>query len=107
MTVIELYRIAREFEGTPAELQTVLRERCGNVISVGDDLSFVVRLPSEIHLDVDLLESLGGKRKKLYPFRNCCIFGRGYIAWDGKFLRISREIDEKILEKILTSLDVE
>ncbi len=106
MGVIELYRIARNFSGSPAELQSLLKEKCQNVISVGDDLSFVVKLNNEIEIDETLIERLNAKRKRMYPFKNCIVVEKGYVAWDGRFLRISRDIDEKILEKILTSLNI-
>ncbi len=107
MDLTELYRIARNFKGSPAELQTLLRQKSRNVVSVGDDLSFVVRLDGTVSIDENILEEMDGKWKRLYPFRNCYVFERGYIAWDGRFLRVSREIDEKILEKILSSLNIE
>lgn len=107
MDILRLYRIARNFSGTPAELQSILRNECENVVSVGDDLSFVVRLLSDVSVDEDILKSLGGRKKKMYPFRNAWVFERGYIAWDGRFLRISRDIDEDALKKILASLNID
>ncbi|NOY12030.1 MAG: hypothetical protein GXO67_08150 [Archaeoglobi archaeon] len=107
MDLLKLYRMAREFDGSPAELQSLLREECEDVVSVGDDLSFVVRFPEEVRLSEDTLAEIGGRKRKLYPFRNAWFFERGYIAWDGRFLRISREIDESVLKKILASLNVD
>ncbi|WP_457590372.1 hypothetical protein [Geoglobus sp.] len=106
MKILELYRIAKSFSGSPAELQSVLKELCEDVVSVGDDLSFVVRFGNSITVDESLLEELGGRRRKLYPFRNAWFFEKGYIAWDGRFLRISRELEEEVLKKILASLNV-
>ncbi|WP_456369451.1 hypothetical protein [Geoglobus sp.] len=107
MDILRLYRIARKFSGTPAELQSVLRSGCENVVSVGDDLSFVVRFNGDVSVDEDILKSLGGKKKRMYPFRNAWIFERGYIAWDGRFMRIGRDIDEDVLKKILASLNTD
>lgn len=106
MSILELYRIARSFSGSPAELQSVLKDVNENVVSVGDDLSFVVRFSGEVSIDERVLESLGGRKKRLYPFRNAWFFDRGYIAWDGRFLRVSREMDEDVLKKILASLNI-
>ncbi|MBE8539083.1 hypothetical protein [Geoglobus acetivorans] len=107
MDLLKLLRTAKSFEDSPAELQSELKALCENVISVGDDLSFVVRFENELNINESLVGEFGGRKKKLYPFRNAWFFDKGYIAWDGRFLRVSRDIDEKILEKILASLNAE
>ncbi len=98
--LMELYKIAREFKGSPAEMQTLLKKIDNRVVSVGDDLSFVLRFDREIKIDEDVIKALGGKSWKLYPFRRAYKFNRGYIAIDGRFLRISRDVDEKVIAKI-------
>lgn len=105
MELIELLKIAKVFKGNPAELQDLLKKKCEKVISVGDDLSFVIKLDEDIVIEEKELKALGGRKRKIYPFKFAYQFERGYIAWSGRFIRISREIDEKLLEKILSSLD--
>ncbi|AIY90091.1 hypothetical protein [Geoglobus acetivorans] len=105
MDLLELLRMAKSFDGSPAELQSELRRLSENVVSVGDDLSFVVRFENELNIHEGLMNEFGGRKKRLYPFRNAWFFDKGYIAWDGRFMRVSRDIDEKILEKILASLN--
>ena len=100
MSLLKLLKIAKEFKGTPAELQDELKKIDDRVVSVGDDLSFVVKLDRDIDLD-EIARKFGGREWKLYPFEKAYRFEKGYIAVSGRFLRISREIDEKILEEIL------
>lgn len=96
MNLLKLFKTAKEFKGTPAELQDKLKKIDDRVVSVGDDLSFVVKLDREINID-EIIERFGGKKWKLYPFKKAYRFERGYIAVNGRFLRISRDIDQKIL----------
>ncbi len=97
---MKLYRIAKEFKGNAAELQSLLKEIDDRIVSVGDDLSFVLRFDKEIKIDERVVKELGGKNWKLYPFRKAYKFERGYIAIDGRFLRISRDVDEEVVAKI-------
>ena len=97
--LIKLFKTAKEFRGTPAELQETLKNIDDRVISVGDDLSFVVKLDREINID-KIAERFGGRKWKLYPFKKAYRFEKGYIAVNGTFLRISRELDERILTAI-------
>jgi len=99
MNLLKLFKTAKEFKGTPAELQDKLKKIDDRVVSVGDDLSFVVKLDREIDVE-DIARKFGGREWKLYPFKKAYRFERGYIAVNGRFLRISREIDEKILTAI-------
>ncbi len=96
MNLLKLFKTAKEFKGTPAELQDKLKKIDDRVVSVGDDLSFVVKLDREINID-EIIERFGGKKWKLYPFKKAYRFERGYIAVNGRFLRISRDIDQEIL----------
>ncbi len=97
-TILELYRKAKSKDWTPWELQTELKKICDKVIAVGDDLSFTLKLDEVIEKD---LTEIGGRKCKIYPFRNAYRFDRGYVALDGKFIRISINLDEKLLSKIL------
>lgn len=97
----KLYEKAREKEWKPWNLQDELRKLCSNVVAVGDDLSFVLKFEENIAIDLEELVKLNGRKTKIYPYRNAVRFDRGYVAFDGKFLRISRDLDEKRLTKIL------
>lgn len=37
---------------------------------------------------------LKGRKTRIYPYRNAVRF-EGYVAFDGKFLKISKDLDEK------------
>ncbi|MDI9609800.1 MAG: hypothetical protein QFX36_00545 [Archaeoglobales archaeon] len=50
------------------------------------------------------LELLGGRKCIIRPFKNAYRFERGFIAFSGKFLRISRDLEREKLEKILDLL---
>jgi|GEM_PF-705642 hypothetical protein len=102
--LIELYRVARKKEWKPWELQTELRSINENVVSVGDDLSFTVKLDSEIEFKEEIFEDLGGRKARIYPFKTVYRFDKGFVAVDGKFIRISREVDENKLIKILSHI---
>ncbi len=97
--ILRIYDTARMQEWKPWDLQTELRKIYEDVIAVGDDLSFTVKLKEELRR-VDL-EKFGGKRVKIHPFKEAYRFERGFIAYEGKFLRVSREIDKKLLSEIL------
>lgn len=97
----KLYRKAKEKDWKPWELQDELRKLCENVVAVGDDLSFVLKFDGKIVVDLDELVKLNGRKTKIYPYKNAVRFDKGYIAFDGRFLRISRDLDEKRLTKIL------
>ncbi len=99
--VLSLYRIARSRNWKPWELQTELRKVYEGVIAVGDDLSFTLKLDREVSGD---LEVLGGMKTRIYPYKKAYRFEKGYVAFEGKFLRVSREIDEKLLVKILETI---
>ncbi len=79
-------------------MQTELKKICDKVIAVGDDLSFTIKLDKDIEKD---LCKIGGRKCKIYPFKKAYRFDRGYVALDGKFIRISINLDEKLLLKIL------
>ncbi len=97
--ILKLYEKANEKDWRPWELQTEMRKIYENVIAVGDDLSFTLKLEKDIKpLN---LEQFGGDKVKLHPFKTAWRFERGFIAFEGKFLRISREIDKKLLSRIL------
>ncbi|MFN3384783.1 MAG: hypothetical protein ACK401_07805 [Archaeoglobaceae archaeon] len=85
----------------PWELQSALRERCDKVVSVGDDLSFTIKLDFEIpEHRIQRLKELG-KECKIYPFKRAFRFQSGFVAVDGKFLRLSKDIDGKTLNMVL------
>jgi hypothetical protein len=100
--IIELYRIANSKEWKPWDLQTELKKRCDRIISVGDDLSFTLKLDHDLR-NVDL-EKFGGKKTRIYPFKNAYRFETGFVAFEKNFLRISVKIDEKLLAEILRSI---
>lgn len=97
--ILKLYDKANEKDWKPWDLQTELKKIYENVVAVGDDLSFTVKLENDVK--AVNLESFGANRVKLHPFKTAWRFERGFIAFEGKFLRISREIDKKLLSKIL------
>jgi hypothetical protein len=98
-TILKLYEKANERDWKPWELQSEMRKIYENVVAVGDDLSFTVKLDKE--LKPITLEQFGASKVKLHPFKTAWRFERGFIAFEGKFLRISREIDKKLLGGIL------
>lgn len=101
---MELLEIANSRTWKPWELQSALRERCENVISVGDDLSFTVKLEFEIpQQSIEKLKKLG-KECKIYPFRNAFRFKRGFVAVNGRFIRLSKDLDWETLREILDIL---
>ena len=97
--ILKLYKTAKTKNWKPWELQSELRKIYDGVIAVGDDLSFTIKLEKDLR-NVDL----NGERCKIYPFKNAYRFNKGYIAFEGRFLRVSRDIDEKLLEKILDAI---
>ena len=102
--ILEAFRIARESNERPWELQDKLRKVFPSVVAVGDDLSFTVKLERNVTVDEEKILSLGAKKVRIYPFKNAYRFERGFIAVEGKFLRISRDVDEKILREFLDAL---
>ncbi len=97
--ILELYEKANEKDWKPWDLQTELKKIYDGVIAVGDDLSFTVKLDKDVK--AVSLEQFGASKAKLHPFKTAWRFKRGFIAFEGKFLRISREIDKKLLSEIL------
>ena len=98
-TILKLYEKANERDWKPWDLQTELRKIYDKVIAVGDDLSFTVKLEKDVR--PTNLEPFGASKVKLHPFKTAWRFNRGFIAFEGKFMRISREIDKKLLTEIL------
>jgi hypothetical protein len=95
--ILGLYRLAKSRKWKPWELQTRMKELCENVVAVGDDLSFTLKLSTcvrDVNLDF-------GRKCSIHPFRNAYRFDRGFIAFEKNFIRISREIDEELLVKLL------
>jgi len=102
LSLIEaLYKKAQEKDWKPWDLQSELKKICENVVAVGDDLSFVLKFEKPISVDLEKIMELGGKKVKIYPYKNAVRFDAGYIAFDGKFLRISRDLEKEKLTKIL------
>ncbi|MDK2796005.1 MAG: hypothetical protein PWQ22_772 [Archaeoglobaceae archaeon] len=99
---MKLYEIANSKEWKPWELQSALRKEFEGVVAVGDDLSFTLKLQFEIPNED--LNRIGGKSCRIHPFKNAYRFENGFIAYNGKFLRISRNLDKTLLEKILEIL---
>ncbi|MCS7121679.1 MAG: hypothetical protein NZ895_03645 [Archaeoglobaceae archaeon] len=81
-------------------MQSELRREFEKVVAVGDDLSFTLMLDQEIDQKFEEIKKFG-KECKIYPFKKAVRFEKGFIAVEGKFIRISREIDRELLEKIL------
>ncbi|MCD6493249.1 MAG: hypothetical protein J7K36_05555 [Archaeoglobaceae archaeon] len=104
--MLRLYQKANEKNWKPWELQDELRKICNRVVAVGDDLSFVIKFDYPITLSLDELIKMKGKKAEIYPYKNAVRFDKGYIAFDGKFLRISRELDKEKLIKILKLLNL-
>jgi len=104
--ILRLHEAATKSELRPWELQSVLKEISSSVIAVGDDFSFTVRLDREVEVEEEKLAALNGRKARIYPFKNAYRFPRGYIAFEGKFLRVSRELDKELLEKILDALNI-
>ncbi|MCS7144706.1 MAG: hypothetical protein NZ879_06770 [Archaeoglobaceae archaeon] len=100
--IIKLYEIAKSKEWKPWELQSVLKKEFEGVVAVGDDLSFTLKLNFEIP-SVEL-EEFGGQKCKIYPFKNAYRFGKGFVAFNGNFLRISRNLSGEDLDRILDFL---
>ena len=101
-TLLDLYDVANSKDWKPWELQSRLREICKNVIAVGDDLSFTVKLDKDLRF-ADL-NNFGGRKCKIHPFKTAWRFSRGFVAFEGKFLRVSREVDKNLLEEILNAI---
>ncbi|WP_202319635.1 hypothetical protein [Archaeoglobus neptunius] len=97
--ILKLYDLANIKDWKPWELQTELKKIYEDTIAVGDDLSFTVKLKKD--LKPVGLEDFGGKKCKMHPFRTAWRFDSGFIAFEGKFLRISRKIDKNLLSDIL------
>ncbi len=97
--ILKLYKTAKTKNWKPWELQSELRKIYEGVVAVGDDLSFTIKLEKDLRN-----VSLNGKKCKIYPFKNAYRFDKGYIAFEGRFLRVSRDIDEKLLEKIIDTI---
>jgi hypothetical protein len=104
--ILLLYYRARERNLKPWELQDELKSLCSriSVVAVGDDLSITLRLERDLDVDEAIVERLGGKRTRIYPFKRAYRFERGFFALEGRFIRISREIEENILLRILRAL---
>ena len=103
--ILKLLEISRTKEWKPWELQTELKRIDKNVISVGDDLSFTIKLDREIVVDEWGLKKLGGKRTKIYPFKRAFRFNKGFIAVEGRFIRVSKEFNPKELIEILRYIE--
>lgn len=98
-TLLRLYEMANERDWKPWELQSEMKKVYEGVVAVGDDLSFTVKLEKELRL-VDL-KRLGGRKVKMHPFKTAWRFDKGFVAFEDRFLRISREIDKNLLIEVL------
>ena len=103
--ILKLLEISKSKEWKPWELQTELKRIEENVIAVGDDLSFTIKLDREIVVDEEGLKRLGGRRTKIYPFKRAFRFNKGFIAVEGRFIRVSKEFDPKELIEILRYIE--
>ncbi|MBO8181360.1 MAG: hypothetical protein H0Z28_01035 [Archaeoglobus sp.] len=103
--IIRLLEIAKNKEWTPWELQTELRKFEKNVVSVGDDLSFTLKLNGKLAVDEEALTRLGAQKTKIYPFKRAYRFEHGFIAVEDKFIRISRNLKPEELSEILLCID--
>uniref|UniRef100_A0A7J3M2L6 Uncharacterized protein n=1 Tax=Archaeoglobus fulgidus TaxID=2234 RepID=A0A7J3M2L6_ARCFL len=105
--VLELLEIAKSRNWKPWELQSALRERCESIVSVGDDLSFTIKLNFEIpEWRIEKLKEIG-KECKIYPFKRAFRFKSGFVAVEGKFVRLSKDLDIETLEFVLEILFAE
>ncbi len=95
--ILRLHRLAREKDWKPWELQSEMKRMCENVIAVGDDLSFTLKLDME----VKNVEITKGRKCYIHPFRNAYRFDRGFIAFEKNFIRISRDLSEDKLVELL------
>ncbi len=102
--ILAAFRFAKNTEDKPWILQDKLREIFDSVVAVGDDLSFTIKLEKTVKIDEEKILSLGAKKTKIYPFKNAYRFEKGFVAVEGRFLRISRELDEDVLLKVLEAL---
>ncbi len=69
---------------------------------MGDDLSFTLKLDFEVP-DADL-SKIGFKKCEIRPFKNAYRIGRGFLAFNGKFLRISPKLTREELLRAISVL---
>lgn len=99
-----MLEIAKSRSWKPWELQSALREKCESVVSVGDDLSFTLRLEHEVEeWRIEKLKGIG-RECKIYPFKKAFRFDHGFVAVNGKFVRLSKDIDKEVLDLVLDIL---
>lgn len=79
-----------------------MKKEFEGVVAVGDDLSFTLKLDFEIP-SADLAE-IGGKKCEIRPFKNAFRFESGFIAFGGRFLRISPKLKREELDKAISLL---
>ncbi len=67
-------------------------------------MSFTIKLDFEIpEHRIQKLKEIG-KECKIYPFKRAFRFKSGFVAVDGKFLRLSKDLDEETLKVVLEIL---
>ncbi len=103
--IAKLLQLAKSRDWKPWELQSELRAIDENVVSVGDDLSFTIKFERELHVDENALMKLKARKTKIYPFKTAYRFENGFVAVEGRFLRISRNLDEFSLFEILHCIE--
>ncbi len=104
--IMQLYYISKNSDKKPWKLQDEVK-KIAEVVSVGDDLSFTVKVnikKENIKSAEEEALKLGAKLCSIHPFKRAFRFNRGFIAFDEKFLRISSKVDEDVLRKILETL---
>lgn len=104
--VMQLYYISKNSDKKPWVLQDEMR-KIAEVVSVGDDLSFTVKVDikkENIKSAEEEALKLGAKLCSIHPFKRAFRFSSGFIAFDEKFLRVSSKIEEDALRKILEAL---
>jgi len=102
--ILRLLEVANQKDWKPWELQTELRKLEENVIAVGDDLSFTIRLDGEVYVDEKALLDCGARRTRIHPFKKAYRFQKGFIAVEGRFIRVSRDFEPEELMRILLCL---
>ncbi|MEM0203797.1 MAG: hypothetical protein QXO16_06765 [Archaeoglobaceae archaeon] len=70
-------------------------------------MSFTIKLDFEIpEWRVERLKEVG-KEGKIYPFKRAFRFKSGFVAVDGKFVRLSKDLDKETLDFVLEILFAE
>ncbi|TDA28546.1 MAG: hypothetical protein DSO00_05660 [Archaeoglobi archaeon] len=69
---------------------------------MGDDLSFTLKLDFEIP-DADL-SKIGFRKCEIRPFKSAYRIGKGFLAFEGNFLRVSPKLEREELLRAISFL---